>query len=679
MSSRAVWLSLLFTACMPALPPEPAAPKPPAAAPVNVSVDELATPVAAVDEPSATGVLVLDGTPEIPAALRGRLGRFLETRAATLGALADDGRSALITTRFAQTSQVHWVRGPLGARTQLTFHSEPARSPSFVPGRTDALVFASDSGGNENYQLRRLELATGEAVLLTDGKSRNENYAWSWQGDQLAFSSNARNGKDIDIWIGDGKTASSAKLVFERTGHWVPLQFSRDGKSLLLLEYISINDSRIHLGNIEKKTVTRITPLDKPAAYRTALLTPDGKRAFVTTDRDGEFTELHEVDLTKPEASLKSLSHHIPWNVEEIAIDAGGSTLAFSVNEDGLSVLHLLDVRTGKERVAAGIPKGVISGLGFARKANVLGFTFASATSPGDVYTYDVARGKLERFTESEVGGLPRSRFVEPKLVRFPSFDGRQIPAFFYPAKAPGPRPVVVWIHGGPEAQARPEFSATIQYLTTESGISVLVPNVRGSDGYGKSYLLLDNADKREDSVKDIGALLDFVAKQPDLDKSRVAVLGGSYGGYMVLASLTHFPERIVAGVDVVGISNFITFLENTSPYRRDLRRAEYGDERDPKMRDLLAKISPTNNVQRIRSALFVAHGANDPRVPAAEAEQIVSRVRQSGKDVWYMLAKNEGHGFTRKENRDAFALLSVLFLEKHLSQRPNGHAGGRN
>lgn len=263
--------------------------------------------------------------------------------------------------------------------------------------------------------------------------------------------------------------------------------------------------------------------------------------------------------------------------------------------------------------------------------------------------------------------------------MRFPSFDGRQIPAFFYPAKAPGPRPVVVWIHGGPEAQARPEFSATIQYLTTESGISVLVPNVRGSDGYGKSYLLLDNADKREDSVKDIGALLDFVAKQPDLDKSRVAVLGGSYGGYMVLASLTHFPERIVAGVDVVGISNFITFLENTSPYRRDLRRAEYGDERDPKMRDLLAKISPTNNVQRIRSALFVAHGANDPRVPAAEAEQIVSRVRQSGKDVWYMLAKNEGHGFTRKENRDAFALLSVLFLEKHLVQRPNGHAGGRN
>jgi dipeptidyl aminopeptidase/acylaminoacyl peptidase len=278
-----------------------------------------------------------------------------------------------------------------------------------------------------------------------------------------------------------------------------------------------------------------------------------------------------------------------------------------------------------------------------------------------------VGRGKLERWTESEIGGLPKSRFVEPTLVRFKSFDGLSVPAFYYAAKADGPRPVVVWIHGGPEMQARPELSPLIQYLVTESKISVLVPNVRGSDGYGKSYLLRDNGEKREDSVKDIGALLDWVGTRPELDKKRVAVFGGSYGGYMVLASLTHFPERIVAGVDVVGISNFVTFLNNTSEYRRDLRRAEYGDERDPKMKAFLQRISPTTNVARIKSALFVAQGLNDPRVPASEAEQIVAGVRKTGRDVWYMLAKNEGHGFTKKENRDTFSLLSVMFLEKQL------------
>ncbi|MBK8997595.1 MAG: S9 family peptidase [Myxococcales bacterium] len=667
--SAIVLAIVLASGC--ASPPleEPRTPPPPSAAPAPVSVSQVPAQAtaAAPAEAAAGGQLVLDGVPAVPDALRGRLGRYLETRVASLGALSDDGRSMLVTTRFGQTAQTHWVRQPLGARTQLTFNPEPVGRPTFAPGQTDAILFTSDSGGNEQYQLHRQDLKTGETTRLTNGKSRNEAYVWSWQGDRVAFSSNARNGRDIDIWLSDGKSAESAKLLLERSGHWVPLEFSRDGKKLLLIEYISINDSRVHLADIESKTVTRIGPETPLAAYRAATLDATGKRLWLTSDREGEFTELYEVDLTKPESAWKPLSRHIKWNVEGLALSPDGRTLAFTVNEDGLSMLRLMDTATRKDRVVPGVPKGVISGLGFARKANVLGFTFASATSPGDAFSYDVGRGKLERWTESEIGGLPRSRFVEPSLVRFPSFDGRSIPAFYYAAKADGPRPVVVWIHGGPEAQARPEFSPLIQYLVTQSKVSVLVPNVRGSDGYGKTYLLLDNAEKREDSVKDIGALLDWVGKQPGLDSKRVAVLGGSYGGYMVLASLTHFPERIVAGVDVVGISNFVTFLENTSAYRRDLRRAEYGDERDKKMRELLQRISPTTNVGKIRSALFVAHGQNDPRVPASEAEQIVKAVRKTGKDVWYMLARNEGHGFTKKENRDTFSLLTVMFLEKHL------------
>ena len=662
-------LVIVASACASPTLREPEAQPPSSAPPAPVSVSQVpaGAPAAAGTAASSGENLVLDGVPAIPEALRLRLGRFLETRVAPLSASSDDGRSVLVTTRFGQSPQAHWVQKPLGARTQITFHSEPVRSPSFAPGATDAIVFTSDSGGNEQYQLFRQDLRTGERLRLTNGKSRNESYVWSWQGDRIAFSSNARNGRDIDIWISDGRTPESAKLLLERTGHWVPLEFSRDGKQLLLLEYISINDSRIHLADLGTKTVRRISPEAPVAAYRGATLHPSGKRLWLASDREGEFNELYEVDLSKPEPTFKPLTRHIKWNIEELALSPDGKTLALAVNEDGLSVLRLMDTTTRKDRVVAGVPKGVIRGLGFARKANVLGFSFSSATTPGDAFTYDLGKAKLERWTESEIGGLPRSRFVEPSLVRFKSFDGLSVPAFYYAAKADGPRPVVVWIHGGPESQARPELSPLIQYLVTESKISVIVPNVRGSDGYGKSYLLLDNGFKREDSVKDVGALLDWVGKQPELDKNRVAVIGGSYGGYMVLASATLFPERIAAVVDVVGISNFVTFLQNTSEYRRDLRRAEYGDERDPKMREHLTRISPTTNVGRIKSALFVAQGQNDPRVPASEAEQIVAAVRKGGKDVWYMLAKNEGHGFTKKENRDTFSLLSVMFLEKHL------------
>jgi len=294
-------------------------------------------------------------------------------------------------------------------------------------------------------------------------------------------------------------------------------------------------------------------------------------------------------------------------------------------------------------------------------------------TATGDVYTYEGGAGAgFTRWTESELGGINRRNLIAPTLLRYKTFDGRSIPAFYYRPPGKGPFPVVVVIHGGPESQARPYFSAFIQYLVGESGIAVLSPNVRGSDGYGKSYLLLDNGFKREDSVRDIGALLDWIGRRKELDPRRVGVFGGSYGGYMVLASLTHYADRIAAGVDIVGISNFVTFLKNTKAYRRDLRRAEYGDEREPKMRAFLRRISPSRSADKIRSALFVAHGANDPRVPLSETEQLVEAVRRQGQDVWTMVARNEGHGFRKKENRDLFYQLSVLFFDRHL------HQGGR-
>ena len=656
---------LLAAAGCPPLPP----PQGPASAPTSCPTS---LPAAAPTSNPVAGAareetVVLHGTPPVPQALKRRLGQYLDVRYADLADLSADGTSLLVTTRFARTSQLHLVSQPLGTRRQLTFAEEPVQAASFVPDTTDQVLYMSDVGGNEAYQIFHLDLGSGKTTLLTDGKSRHGPYLWSHDGRRIAYTGNARNGKDMDIYLGDGRHAGAGSLFLEREGHWEPLDWSHDGKRLLLGQYISINDTRLFIVDVETKALTRVSPETPTASYRAARFSKDGRRLYVATDREGEHVELFEVELTG--GSWKPLTRAIKWNVEGVALAPDGRRLAFTTNEDGYSVLRLLDTRSGKYREASGVPKGMIVGLRFARDAAVLGFTMLGPTRSGDAYTYAVGRRRLTRWTRSEVGGLNPDRFVEPELMRYKTFDGRKIPAFYYrPPRSAGPFPVMVYIHGGPESQARPYFSALIQYLLLERGVAVLVPNVRGSDGYGKSYLLLDNGRKREDSVKDIGALLDWITRRKELDAKRVAVFGGSYGGYMVLAALTHFPGRIVAGVDIVGISNFVTFLRNTKAYRRDLRRAEYGDERDPEMRKFLERISPNRNVGRIRSALFVAHGANDPRVPLSETDQMVEAVREKGQDVWYMVARNEGHGFRKKDNRDLFYELTVLFLDKHLA-----------
>jgi dipeptidyl aminopeptidase/acylaminoacyl peptidase len=657
---------LLALGCASALPPEPDVPEPARAPVAPAIVGERQQPPEASAGGEQTATLVLRGAPPIPAELRERLSRYLETRWAKLEALSDDGKRALVTTRFAQTPQAHLLAAPMGARQQLTFDGEPVTNLSFVPGGGQAFLFTRDRGGDEQFQIYRHQPGA-ETTLLTDGKSRHGPYVWSWDGSRIAYTSNARNGKDMDLYLGDGKSRAAGKLLLERSGHWYPIEFSRDGKRLLAAEYVSINDSRLYTIDLGSREAVRITPEQPVASYRAAAFDPTGTSIYTASDRDGEFVELLQLELAT--RSWKPLSRHIPWNVEELALSPDGTTLAFVTNEDGWGVLRLLDTRTGKERLAPNLPKGLVSGLRFAKQSGVLGFSLGGPGEPGDAYSYELRSGKLTRWTESEIGGLDRGRFVSPSLVHYDTFDGRKIPAFYYRPKSSAPHPVLIWIHGGPEAQSRPSFVPLLQYLAAESGIAVLVPNVRGSDGYGKSYLLLDNGKLREDSVRDIGSLLDWIAKQKELDSRRVAVLGGSYGGYMVLASLVHFGERLVAGVDVVGIGNFVTFLENTKDYRRDLRRAEYGDERDPEMREFLRRISPTSNADKIKSHLFVAHGANDPRVPLSETDQIVAAVEKQGRDVWYMVAKNEGHGFQKKDNRDTFTLLSALFLEKHLRQ----------
>jgi dipeptidyl aminopeptidase/acylaminoacyl peptidase len=516
----------------------------------------------------------------------------------------------------------------------------------------------------------RLEVATGQTTLLTDGQNRHGGFVWSHDGTRFAYTGNARNGRDMDLYLGDGQTREAGQLLLEREGHWDVLELSRDNAKLLVMEYVSIVDSRLWLVDVATRQATRLSPEQPVAAYREALFSTDGRKVYLTSDREGDFVELYELDLAS--GRFTPLSRDVRWNIEGIALSPDGRSLAFVANEDGWSVLRVLDTRSRRARVVEGIPRGVISELRCARAAPVLAFTHRSATRAGDVWSYDLRRRAATRWTESELGGLNPTQMTEPSLVRYPSFDQRQIPAFVYKPRGPGPFPVVIEIHGGPESQILPTFSPIRQYFVAESGFAVITPNVRGSDGYGKAWLALDDGTRREDSVRDIGALLDWIATQPDLDATRVAVHGGSYGGYMTLASLVHYSDRLRAGVDSVGIANFVTFLENTAPYRRHLRRAEYGDESNAEMRAHLLSISPVTNASRIRTALFVAHGANDPRVPAGEAEQIVRAVRANGQEVWYLLARNEGHGFAKKENRDAFQERMVMFLERFLRAPPS-------
>jgi dipeptidyl aminopeptidase/acylaminoacyl peptidase len=633
----------------------------------------LATPLAfAADAPPVQreeiGSRVSENVPAIPAELLERLNQYQNTRGASFAGWLGDG-SMLVTTRFAETSQAHRVRMPMGMREQLTFYPEPVSSVDARPVQAgNGFVFGKDTGGNEFFQLYHYDLDNRQVRLLTNGqRSRNQGPLWSDDGRQLAWGSTERNGTDTDLWVADMATGER-RMVLGEGGTWGATDFSPDGRKLLVMRFVSINES--YPGELDLATgELTMFPIDGgKAAFGDFLFAPDGLGAYFVSDEESEFRTLRFHDLRDNRVTV--LSRDIPWDVDSVTLADDGKHLAFVANEDGISRVHVLSIPDHREIALPEIPVGLVGRLGFSPDGRQLALTLNSATSPSDVYSIDLAERRLTRWTQSEVGGLDASRFVAPTLVRFRSFDGREIPAFYYrPAGAApaGGFPVVINIHGGPEAQALPSFSPTIQFMVNELGLAVLVPNVRGSSGYGKTYLQLDNGMNRLDSVRDIGALLDWIGTRDELDAERVGVSGGSYGGYMVLATLVEYPERIRAGIDVVGISHFATFLNNTESYRRDLRRAEYGDERVPEMRAFMDRIAPLNNAGRIRSPLFVAQGFNDPRVPYTEAEQMVAAARGNGTPVWFLMFKDEGHGFAKKTNADYFGAASMLFWQQHL------------
>jgi dipeptidyl aminopeptidase/acylaminoacyl peptidase len=646
----------------------------------------------AADAPNAGAFItpgenfVLENVPPIPLKISEDTARYGESRPAALFDWHPKDREVLIGTRFGDTLQVHAVAMPGGARRQLTFFPDRVSSAKFLPDGL-SLIIQKDVGGGEWYQLYRFDLASGEATLLTDGRSRNETYLLAHHSTRVVYTSTLRNNKDDDLWIMDAadpkSSSGAARLLLQVDGGgWAPLAWSRDNRELLVLQSISANESYLWLvdaGSGQKKLLTPQAAGADPSAtvaYSAAAFSADGKSIYALSDRGNEFQRLVRISLGDLEP--KYLATPIHWDVDQMAPSEDGKSIAFTTNEDGYSKLYLLDTATDRYRILKEAPAGVIRDLQFHGNSHDLGFAVSTAQIPRDIFSIDVRTGKLARWTQGETGGLNPEKFARASLIGWQGFDGLKLSGFLYPpdaARFPGKRPVIVLIHGGPESQERPEYLGQLNYLTSELGVAIVAPNVRGSTGYGKTFLKLDNGFHRDDTYKDINSLLDWVATQPQLDSRRVMVLGGSYGGHMAWAISAFYNERISCAMPVVGMTNLVTFLEHTEAYRRDLRRVEYGDERDPAMREYLEKIAPMNHLDSMRKPIFAIVGKNDPRVPWTESRQVMDKLRAQGTPTWFMVATDEGHGYVKKKNRDVSFDAEVLFINRCLiSDAPFGN-----
>jgi len=642
----------------------------------------LATSAVATDIVVPNSNLKIVGIPPIPAALASKVAPYTEFKPNTAVSWHPTRRELVVATRGDNTTQLHRVTGPGAALIQLTDFAEPVRNGAFLLRRPDVLVFSRDTGGNEQRQVYRLDPGAKEPALLTDPARRNEPAGVTRTHEFILIESTEldqggrRENPTVDLTLVDPlDLARSRKLATLPGTGWGDFSFSFDDKRLAMIEFKSVNESYVWIMDVATGARTRVLPAEiATAAKRIASadlnFARDGKGLFLATDRDGEFRKLAYLDLAT--GNLEYFASAGNWDVEQVTLSPDGRTLAVLTNEAGVGVLRLYDAETRRELPRPALPLGTVRGATWHENSRDLAVNLNSAQSPGDVYSVNVQHMSVDRWTQSAAPGIDATQFRTPQPITWKTFDGLMISGFVTrpDARYKGKRPVLIHIHGGPEAQSRPGFMGRWNYFVDELGVAVIDPNVRGSTGYGKTFATLDNGTKREDSVKDIAALLDWIATQPDLDASRVVVYGGSYGGYMTLAVATNYPDRIAGAIDAVGIANFVSFLENTESYRRDLRRVEYGDERDPAMRAFLTRISPVTNAHKIKAPLFVAHGKNDPRVPYTEAEQIVDIARKNGAPVWYLLANNEGHGFAKKANADFYFYSMIAFLERALLAR---------
>jgi dipeptidyl aminopeptidase/acylaminoacyl peptidase len=624
--------------------------------------------------------------------------RYLNVRNAGGASLGPEGERLSFLVDTTGTNQVWALDAPGEWPDQLTFYEERVTFASWSPTRQE-LAFGMDEGGNERAQLFRLA-GDGSAVHpLTDMPDAKHRWGgWSSDGDRIAFASNRRKEAVFDVYVqGREETGDDAELIWEGDGWYSVGGWGPDDERLLLHEARGSFDHDVYVLDVETGERTHVTPHGEEVRYQGLNWGPDGDAVYLSTDHDSDTLYLARLDLDSHELDVveggseerrTSGSRAEPgdWNLDGLELDEDSGRFVYSRNVDGyteLAVGELTGETTYRTLAAPDLPRGVRGGVDFGPDAERFAITATTRTDNANVHVVDVETGEATRWTDAATAGIPRDTFAEPELVHYESFDGLEVPAFFtLPADVrepgesrasrsaeqsgeteAGETPVIVDIHGGPESQRRPSFHSLAQYYVNR-GYAYFEPNVRGSSGYGRAYTHLDDVRNRMDSVADIEAAVGWLHDHDAVDEDRLVAMGGSYGGFMVLAALTEYPDLWAAGVDIVGIANFVTFLENTGDWRRELREAEYGSLEDD--REFLAEISPITNVDAIDAPLFVAHGENDPRVPVGEARQIAEEAAERV-PVETLIFDDEGHGFTKLENRiEAYSAIAA-FLDEHV------------
>ncbi len=614
--------------------------------------------------------LVVEGVPEAPATLIAELAPYMNLGGASFRGWHSTRREIIVSTRTGDASHLHLAAAPLAKRLPLTHGVEPVKSGWMQPGGK-LLLYSIDVGGSENFQLylQDTEDLKAKAILLTDGKSRNTDPVWSKDGRLIAYASNRRNGKDRDIVVVQADATHTEKILLSPPSvGWAPVEWSQQNNQLLLRQSFGLNETRLWLADIQTQKRTPVTP-GSGHDYLTQIAFGENDQAvYALSNHDSDFLTPTRVDVATGE--MRQIDPTQKWDGEELTISADGKILATTVNVEGFSEIHGWEIPSLRPVAVPKIKAGIVSNLLFRPQSHELGFTLKSEDSASDTWSVDLDSGKTTRWTDRTTKPKKIIEAVEPTIIRVKSFDGVSVPALVYypdPKKFPGRRPSLMMVHGGPEGQSRPGYRGSLLYYLNEWGVALVYPNIRGSTGYGRKYLNLDNGLLREGALRDIEAILDWTSQSPRLDSQKIAVSGGSYGGYVSLACLVNFPTRFRCGVDEVGIANFVTFLHDTSDYRRGARRLEYGDERKPEIRAFLEKISPANHADKIRAPLLIIQGKNDPRVPVTEAERMRDAIRAQGGTVWYLMAKDEGHGFSKKSNIDFGFQTTALFLQEFL------------
>ena len=606
-------------------------------------------------------------SPRTPEEVAYTLKRYLSVKSAYSPRFSPDGRTIAYLSDVTGVPQVWTIGLDRGsAPQQVTLEDERVGFVSYAP-KSERMAFGVDRGGSERYQIHMLEGGGDRVVKLTDELNVIHNWGdWSPDENAITFSSNARNQQYFDIYVQDLGDRSK-ELVYEFDGNAYPVTWSPDGSKILFEVTHAPFDHDLFLLQLDDKSADLLTPHEGEAAFYSPAFDESGRFVYCVTDKDREFAAIARIDVA---SHAVEYLHAEDWDVEGLSATEDKQTFAFTVNEGGASRLMLWDLPNKLQKVVD-LPAGLVGGLDWSKDGRKLAISLSSSSSNSDVWVFELEsratlRGSLSRVTTSSTCGIPASSFVEPELVKTRSFDELEVPSYLYLPKTTGSQsPLIVYLHGGPESQFRPGFSALIQFFLS-LGFAVLATNFRGSTGYGRRYTHLDDVRGRMDTVRDAEIAVRHVLERYPVDKNKVAAWGGSYGGFMVLACLYSNPDMWAAGVDIVGISNFVTFLKNTGPWRRKLRIAEYGDpERD---KDFLESISPNNNAQRIKSPLFIIHGTNDPRVPVGEAEQIAESLKRHGTEDHLMKFEDEGHGLIKLKNRISGYSAAVEFLMRQVS-----------